>query len=286
MVSIQTKKIYKKNMKKRTETTVFALINLANTEENQQQMARYASAYARSLDLSLVLYPKNDQTNISFKEGILRIKEITKHLHDVHVHISVKKINIWNFLTSLYHVAEDEHAAHILIGVEDDNVSFLGRAIWDTAEKSLIPITFIPQKLEFKPYGKITIAVDRERKMQKIKMVRDLAAKHGSTINIFVEKTNADNIYPITNALRHVKEHLQKNRIPFTTTHARKSENFPKRICKFSRKHSDLLIIEVEPGKIKTNIKDNVEVLLSIDKFATPVMFTKTKTIGIFQRFH
>lgn len=274
----------KKRTEKKQEKTVFAVIDLQNSESDQQNVAQYAANLAKHLHLKLVLYPNKGigEFTSTYKKTFAIASKIT----DLDVRVSRKKINILNFFTSLHDIAAEENAAFIIMEPERKTARFLGNAIWSIAQKTLTPMILLPHGIEFKPYKKITIAVDEERKLQKMRVINEMARAFASTINIFKENVeDPDKDALILNSLKHIKENLGERRIRYDIILARKTTNFPKHLCKFSAKRSDLLVIEVEPGKIDSVVKQNIETLLSIDQNAQPVLLTKTKRVGKYKNF-
>jgi len=287
-----TKKIIKKDASKQT---VFAVINLSDYETDQKNVALYAAKVAETLELELVLYPKNDETKLSFREGFLRTLEIAKTISHVAVRVSKKQINMFNFIRSLHDIATQERAALIIMQVDTKTGGFLGSAIWNTTRKTLIPTLLLPREIdEFIPYDKITIAVDSERKLQKLMVVKKIAEAFNSTLNIFVENCHSENEkHLITNGLNHTESFLIAWSIPYAKTLARKTKHFIKHICKFASKRSELLVLEVEPGKIPSEVEKNIKTLLTLvnpeepkaptkaKAKAIPVLLTKTKETTI-----
>lgn len=276
-------------MTKKTNKRVFGIIDLSSPKKEQENVAFYAAELAASLGLGLTLYPKNSGTKLSFREGFIRVRDIAKGgIRDLDVVVSRKQINIFNFMKGLHDIAAEEKAEIIVMGVEKSEASALGQAIWGITQKTIIPILLLPHGANFSPWEKITIAIDAERKMQKMKTVSHLAKTFGSTINIFkesVEDNEKEKLF-ISNGLKHITGSLEEKGISYLVTNARKTSNFPKHLCKFSAKNSDLLVIEVDPGKIDGVVKQNIAMLLSIDDTAQPVLLTKTKMLGKWGSFH
>jgi hypothetical protein len=268
--------------------TVFAVINLASSETNQKNVIRYAAQLAKALNLSLVLHP---ESRFSSNEDFLHVKGMASKIRGVQVSVpEQQKPSLFNFLKSTHKVAMQEHAAFIVMGVENEDVASLGKDIWNTTKKTMIPTILLPHGIEFNQFKNITIAVDAEHKVQKMKVANMLAKTFKAKINIFKEDVDNDKRkqHLIEIGLGQIEKHLRNNGIPFTVTKARQTKNFPKHLCKFAAKKSDLLIIEVEEGKIDNVVKQNIEVLLTIDDYAKPipVMLTKTKMYGKLQNFH
>jgi hypothetical protein len=273
--------------KDKNKKSVFAIINLANTETQQKSTAQFATQMAKSFDLDVVLYPQNNETRLSFKEGFRRVWTIASKISEgVAIKVSKEEINKFMFFTSLPDIAAKERAAFIVMGIKEETRGFFGKAVWDITQKSRIPILLLPWKIAFNPFGRITMAVDAERKLQKMNIVNMFAKKFNSKINIFVEHS-LDASKDVTNKIMvgHVERFLSEHDIPFITTKARKTKDFPKRLCKFAGKHSDLLIVEVDPGRIDSTIKQNIETLLNVHQHF-PVLFIKTQIVGNLQNFN
>ena len=272
--------------KQKPKKTVFTIINLATNKKNQLAVAKYAAHLASELNLDVVLYPKENH-NLLFsntKKNHRKILDISRTIeHIVSVRTAKKESTLFS---SIHDIATQEEADFIVIEV-DKSVNVLGESMWKTTQGSRIPIILLPQNYEFVPFDRITIAVDRERKVQKIRVVTNLAKKFGSMVNIFIEKFEKQDNQVGEIILAQIEKSLRKSSIPFKETHVRKDTKFLTRLCKFSAKHSDLLVIEVEPGKIDSVIKKNIETLLAIQNYAQPipVILTKTKMSGHLQSF-
>ncbi len=267
------------------QNSVFGVINLSDSEDYQKNVARYAGQLARSLGLRLVLYPHHTSNDSVFK--FRTVINVAKKIPGISVSVSRLKINIFSFFTSLHDIASQEQAAFIVMGVGKHTAGSFGSTIWSMTQKTMIPTILIPRDIVFKPYAHIALAIDDERKLQKIEVVRTLAQAFGSTIKIFQQNhEDAEHAYLIQNGMQHIVNYLNTYAIGFSITKARKTTNFPKNLCKFSSKNADLLVIEVDPGKIDKVIKQNIETLLRIDAYAQPVLFTKTKMVGRYENFN
>lgn len=276
----------KKSSNKSARKTVFTVIDLASNEKNQKNVAKYAAELAKSLNLDLILYPKRDGRTpvFNFRRAINAAKKIS----DLQVRVAKGKTNIYNLFSSIHDIAAKEHAAFIIMEIDKASALSLGETIWSTTQRTLIPTILLPQGASFVPYQNITIAADTERKLQKLKIVSKFAKIFNSKINVFVEHTqeNSKEEFLVQNGLKFTEAYLTKANVSFIPIVARKKQNFPKRICKFSRLHSDLLVLEVDLGKIPSIVKQNIQVLLSIEDYAKPVMLIKTKMTGTYQRFN
>ena len=265
--------------KKNLNTNVFAVINLANPK--QEKVARYAAELAKSLGLGLVLYPNNYKAGIPFTEGFCSCIEIANTITDVPVKVSKKETNIVSIFTSLHDIAEKENAALMTMGVEKEFTKDWGKAIWSVTQKVHIPTLLLPYGSIFKPFDTITIAVDSERKLKKMYTVMTLAKAFNSRIKIFIERPGGMTQNHLVQAsLRQIKEYLDKYKIPYDLIEARETKNFPEHIRKYAKKYSDLLILEVDTGSINKVVKQNIEMLTSLDtrpgRYPKPVLLTKT----------
>jgi hypothetical protein len=284
-----------KSKKEKNPKTVFAIINLANTSEQQKIVARFAAQMAKTLGLDVVLYPQIDEIQISFEEGVRRAMLMASKINGVRVRVAKEQIKMSAFFKPatifrsskpLDTIAAKEHAEFIIMGRKEDiaisskvNKHF-GKAMWDIAENSNIPIMLIPLQAEFNPFKRITIAMDKERKLQKMTAVRLFAKTFGSVVNIFLENVS-DPTTELTNEimLNHVKKGLGADGIPYKVTKARNQKDFAEHLCNIAAKRSDLLLIEVEPGKIDNIVKKNIETLLNVNQHF-PVLFVKTQPLG------
>lgn len=273
-------------MTKKSTSTVFAVIDLAN-DDQQKNIAKYAAELANALHMPLVLYPKRDGNARMF--NFRRAINAARRISGTEVRIAKGKINTFNIFSSLQDIAEHEKAAFIIMGMDKKSLLYFGKTVWSTTQRMTIPTILLPRGIDFVPYQRITIAVDEEKKVQKLKIVYALAKAFGSIIKVFVE--NADNKdnerkFAIYRVKENTTEYLERYKIRYDIEHARKTTNFPKHLCKYSAKNADVLIVEVDPGKIPHVIKQNIQTLLSIDDYAQPVILTKTKMIGTYERFH
>ncbi|MCX6825008.1 MAG: hypothetical protein NTY80_02175 [candidate division SR1 bacterium] len=264
--------------------TIFAVINLKDSEEQQAGTIRYAANLAVNLGLELVIHPSKGFGEFVKASEVAR--QIKRTIPDAEMRVSKERIGTLNFFSSLQTIAVKENAAYMVIQTEKETARMLGNTIWGNVEKTIIPILIVPHGVEFVPYKRVTIALDADRNLQKMNVVEVLAKTFASTINIFQENVEDESKKTlILNSLKHVKTFLVKQKIPFIVIPARKRINFPKHLCKYSAKHADLLIVEVGQGKIDAVVKQNIETLLTIDQRAQPVLLVKTKQVGKFQNF-
>lgn len=273
-------------MKENKTNTVFAVIDLSVSGEKQKNVVKYASELAQYLGLDLVLYPKVDNAPFDFKGGCYSISRLAEIL-GTKAHISDKVIGKFDFFKGIHDIAGEEAAEVILMAVEKKETKILGKDIYAVAKKSLIPVLLISYDTPFIYLDKITIAIDRYRKLEKMKLVTKIAKIFGSTINIFTENVkDKDDDFRISKGIEQVEKFLITQKIPFVVTKARKTENFPKNLCKFSAEYSNMLIIELDPGSIDSIVKQNIAMLLSIERNNQPVLIIKTTRTGRYQNFN
>lgn len=270
-----------------SQKTLFAIIDLANTYAQQKAVAKYATNLANHLGMPVVLYPKRDgkMSALPFR----RVINAARKISTTEVRISKLKINPLSIFSSIQDIAEQERAAFIVMTLDRSSLLFFGKTAWTTPQNMTIPTILLPNNAVFTPLKHITIAVDGERKVQKLNTVYMLAKAFDATIHIFVENAetkNTDEQFIIYKVKDNTTKHLQKYGINYTIETARKTKNFAKHFCKYSAKNADALVIEVDPGKIPSVVKQNIETLLSIDTYAQPVILTKTKETGRYGTFN
>lgn len=272
--------------------TVLAVINLANTDTEQQALAAYAAQFANKMGLTLVLYPMTNTSSIFFKknpqEKFNRAVDIAIKMHDI------APVRITEKLTSITDIAKQEHADYIIMEVDENSTLFGNNIMWKTIKNSHVPICFLPKNFKFKNIDNITIAVDVERKVQKASIIIPIVKAFNSTVNIFVDKGKTDEEKSfITNCLNQITKYFDKNGVPYNKpTTVRKMTKFITRLSKFSAKHTDLLVLEVDDGPLDKVIKNNVKTLLTLWQDSrrkitpTPVMMLRTRMTGTYGRFH
>ncbi|MFA7298773.1 MAG: hypothetical protein WC010_03970 [Candidatus Absconditabacterales bacterium] len=269
--------------KQKTNKTIFAVIDLANNEKDQTNVAKYAAEFAKAFGLDLVLYAKQDGKVpiFTFRKAI----DAAKKIPGLQVFITKKKINLFSIYASIHDIATQKHAAFIIMGMDNKSAFSLGKTIWSITNKTIIPTILLPKNSSFVPYKNITIAVDNERKLQKLDTALILSRAFGSRINIFTENS-ADPLHRFLfrNSVDYAMDYLTKHNVSYTKTDAKKTKNFPKHLCKFSAKRSDVLIIEVDPGKTSIIVKQNIGTLLNIETYVQPIIFTKTRPTGLPQK--
>ncbi|MEI7920134.1 MAG: hypothetical protein WCH65_08560 [bacterium] len=265
--------------KQKTKKTIFAVINLGVPTQEQVCVATYAAKLSDYLDYDLVLYPQQSK-HTSFEAAILEVKSIAKYLKTTGtISVSKEKITLFN-LKSINSIAKKAHAEMIVIGIERGTENFLGESIWNLTQKTLVPIMLLPYDIVFKPYETIVMSLDSTLKIQKTSLVVRLAKAFTAKINIFQENLGNES-FKMTPTINHVEKIMRIYGIYFKVEKARKNTNFPKHLCKYAAKYGDLLAIEVDPGKIDTIIKQNIETLLTISNGSQPVLFVKTKETGL-----
>jgi len=264
--------------KQKTKKTIFAVINLGVPKQEQVCVATYAAKLSKHLAYDLVLYPQSSK-HTSFESAILEVKSIAKYLETTGtISVSEEEITLFN-LKSINSIAKKAHAEMIVIGIERGTENFLGESIWRLTQKTLVPIMLLPYDIEFKPYETIVMSLDSTLKIQKTNLVITLAKVFGAKINIFQENIGKE-LFMIP-TIHYVQEGINRHGIYFKVERARKTTNFPKHLCKYAAKYGDLLIVEVDPGKIDSVVKQNIETLLTISSGSQPVLFVKTKETGL-----
>ena len=277
-------------MTQKNPKTVFAVINLTNTEKEQKNVAKYAAQLAKKLELTLVLYPMMNDNSFFVKkntqEKFNRVADIAVQMHDI------TPMRIAQKFTSITDIAKQEHAALIVMEVDESAKTIGGNIMWQTIKNSHVPIYLLPKNFKFKSINSITIAVDGERKIQKVNTIDPIVKAFNSTVNIFTDKGKTeDEKFLIMRCLAQIRGYFESKKIPYEITTVRKLTKFITRICKFSAKHTDLLVLEVDDGPLDKVIKQNVKTLLTlwtdpIRKIEpTPVMMIKTRMTGKLQNF-
>lgn len=265
--------------KQKTKKTIFAVINSGVSIQEQVCIATYAAKLSNYLDYDLILYPQKSKRT-SFEAAILEVKSISRRLKTTrNISVSEEKITLIN-LKSINSIAKKANAEMILIGIERGTENFLGESIWELTQKTLLPIMLLPHNIEFTPYETIIMSLDSTLKIQKTSLVVTLAKAFTSKLNIFQENLGNES-FRMTPTINHVEKIMKIYGIYLKLEKARKTSNFPKHLCKYAAKYGDLLVIEVDPGKIDKVIKQNIETLLSINKGSLPVLFTKTRQVGL-----
>jgi len=267
---------------KETKTTrpIFVIVDLAKKEQDQKSLIDYAIAQSEQLQKPLVLYPKRDDTNIGFETaralllGMVSIDALKR------TSVSKRKISPLNFFTSLCDIAKKENADLILHGIQKQQSSLWGNAI-STTERSTIPVLLVPDGIGFVPITNIVIAADSSFKLQKTNQAIWLAKTCGANIVVFKENNPKDGKIEIIT--QQICKYLLANDVSFEIVTAEKREKFAKNMFKYASKHAQLLIIEVDPGKIDETTKKNIATLMSVDAYASmiPVLITKTRDTKI-----
>jgi len=244
---------------------VFAVINIANNRNEQRSVAEYAANLAKHLGLEVVLYVKNDETKFSFEKAYVSVLKLAEDISKISsVRVSTQQKSKFSFFSDIPAIAAEEHASYIIMQI-DESAKFWSESMWKTTQRSVIPTILLPKNFIFVPFKSIAIAVDSERKVQKLNVVIKLAKKFDSTIKVFVENTIEEEKKPFINIIyNQICKNLNGSNIKYETEPTRKTTKFLTRLCKFSAKHTDLLVIEVEPGKIESDIKKNLSILLQI----------------------
>lgn len=262
-------------MREKSIKTVFTVLS-----KTDHFLAKYSAFLAKSMNLDLVFYV--DNTKI-YSDVFTMSQKIRENL-DIDIKISQKKSNMFSWLTSVSDIAKEENAEIVVMNLCKEKSGFFGKTIWDKAQKSNIPIILLPDNYMFDEFKNIVIAADSSMKIQKTGIVIRLAKCFDSAIHIFkenVEDTTEQNKIEIIS--RNISRFLKEKKINFIVKKASNTKNFAKHLCKYSAKNGDLLVVEVDPGKINQDTKLQIEILLQHHK---PVLLKKTKNTGIVGRFN
>lgn len=261
------------NKTETTETTIFGIIDLGKSIHEQKTFIIHSLEIAKQMNKKMVFYPKT--STISFDSARAVVLSLLPTTIE-NVSVSKKKINSLNFFTSMCDIAKKENAKLIIIGVSKDQSKSWRKEI-STAEKSLIPILLVPDGAPFAPINNIVIAADSAFKLQKTNEAIRFAKIFGAKIIVFKENNLHDQKIAIIT--RQITRYLADAEVTFEVVVAEEDKNFAKNMCKYASKYAQLLIIEVNPGKIDETTKRNISKLMSIDTYASsiPVLITKTK---------
>jgi hypothetical protein len=261
-------------VKKREKKVVFAVLS-----KTDYFLANYSALLAKNMGLGLVFYIDNSKI---YNDVVFMTQKISKNL-DINIKISQKNANLFLWLRSVSSIAFEENAEIIVMNISKEKAWFFGESLWDKAQKSNIPIILLPEKYMFDEFKNIVIAADSSMKIQKTGIVVSLAKCFDSEIHIFkesLEDTTEQNKIEIIS--RNISMFLREKNIHFVVKKARNKNNFAKHLCKYSAKNGDILVVEVNPGKINQDTKLQIETLLMHNK---PVLLKKTKNTGIVGRF-
>lgn len=259
--------------------TIFAVVNLANEEEQQLNTINYAAEMGKLLNLPLVLYPRIDQAGLSFKDGFTHLHRI---LLDSKIKFTVSKHTISIFQT-VNDVACVENAACIVMGVREEKQPLVkrmfSRSTWDLAAMADVPVILVPKATKFNGFGEITIAVDAENKVQKMKYLNLLATK--AVVHVFVDNPNDSMANErIKTVLSNIEKYLRKADILYEIEIARNKKDFSMHLLRFAVKNSQLLILEVDKKKMSPQLREHLQGFLFGTKRDFAVMLVKSKTLG------
>lgn len=262
-------------MKEQNKKTVFTVLTKTN-----HYLINYSAFLAKSMDLDLVFYVDNSEI---YNEIWELSQKITKSL-EVEIKLSRKKANIYSWFGSVCDIASKENAEIVVMTVCKEKVGFLGESLWDKTQKLNIPILLLPEQIMFNEIENIVISADSSMKIQKTGIVIKLAKIFNSKIHIFKENVETPSIQKIINIIsRNISKIFKENGIVFVETKARNTKNFAKHLCKYSSKNGDLLIVEVDTGRINRDTKRQIETLLKHNK---PVLLKKTNNTAILAGFN
>lgn len=265
---------------KKDQQTIFAVVNLANEKGQQLNTINYAAEMGKLLNLPLVLYPRIDQTNLSFKDGFTHLHRI---LQDFSCKFSVSRHTISIFQT-VNDIARMENAAFIIMGVRDEKQPLVqkitGMNMWDLAAKSDVPVILVPPNTRFNGFGEITIAVDAENKVQKMKYLNLLA--HEAVVHVFVDNPANNMANERTKAvLNNIEKYLRSANLVYEIEFARNQTEFPLHLLRYAIKNSQLLILEVDKQKLSGALRQHIQKFLFGTKRDFAIMLVKTKPTGI-----
>jgi len=273
---------------------VFAIIDVKHeNKEQKQNTIDYAVNLAKVTARDLVFYflgkidkksqREFDQMIDASKNRMVSIHSGRSCMYDVQISYNIQETS---WAQSINDIAKKENAAFILMGTGQEKTSFLkklfGKTMWSIASHSNIPVILIPPKVKFSDFEEITIAVDEENKIQKIKWVKKMHQKFGTKVHVFVKSTGQREKDSISSTvLYNITKHLTHEGIEYEIVYARETINFEKNLLKYAAKNSQLLIIEVDEGIIDSNVKESIEKLLFTNNQQFAVMLVKTKEMGI-----
>ena len=157
--------------------------------------------------------------------------------------------------------------------------------MWRITKDSILPVLLLPDEYEFTKLSTISIAIDMDRNVQKIKAVIMLAKAFNASVNIFMDRPKtANEQLVLNNAFLFFGKRLQKAGIAFQTEMVRKQTKFITRFCKYTAKHADVAVMEIPEGSIQDEVEQNIETLMSLPKSTSknspkrrPVLLVKTK---------
>ncbi len=277
----------KKKVKHMTETeqkkekkSIIGVIDLSSPAESQMSVATSAARIANATGLTLKLYPKNKGRNTI---DTLWVEEIERSIRNRYatLQVSICEPGFFQFFPSINSIAKKQHAAMIVIG---DTPEF-HKDMWRITKDSILPVLLLPDEYEFTKLSTISIAIDMDRNVQKIKAVIMLAKAFNASVNIFMDRPKtANEQLVLNNVFLFFGKRLQKAGIAFQTEMVRKQTKFITRFCKYTAKHADVAVMEIPEGSIQDEVEQNIETLMSLPKSTAknspkrrPVLIIKTK---------
>ncbi len=262
------------------EKSIIGVIDLSSPAKNQMSVALSAARIANATGLLLKLYPKNKGQSTM---DTLWIEEIERFIHSKYplLPIDICTPKFYQFFPSINSISKKQHAAMIVIG---DTPEF-HKNMWRITKDSNIPVLLLPDEYEFTKLNTISIAIDMDRNVQKIKAVIILAKAFNASVNMFMDQPKAANDQLVlNNVFLYLGKQLQKAGIFFRTEIVRKQTKFITRFCKYTAKHADVAVMEIPEGSIQNEVEQNIETLMSLPNSTTknspkrrPVLLIKTK---------
>lgn len=260
--------------------SIIGVIDLSSPLESQKSVAISAARIANATGLQLKLYPKNKGRSAI---ETLWVEEIEKSIRNRYaaLQVSICEPKFFHFFPSINSITEKQNAVMIVIG---DTPEF-HKDMWRITKNSRLPVLLLPDAYELTKLNTISIAIDMERNVQKIKAVIVLAQAFNASVNIFMDRPKTTNEELIlNNVFLYLGKKLQKAGIAFQTEMVRKQTKFITRFCKYTAKHADVAVMEIPEGSIQDEVEQNIETLMSLPKSTTknapkrrPVLLVKTK---------
>ncbi|MCX6822424.1 MAG: hypothetical protein NTX91_00305 [candidate division SR1 bacterium] len=271
--------------KDQTKQTVFAIVNLVNTEDQMRNTITYAADLAKHKKCDLILHPKHEESPYSFPQAT----EVISKLADTMGFAHTLSQQAPSFFTSIHRIAEKQQAVSIVIGVSEKITKKVSKqefsdTMWDVANRSHIPIYLVPKKAKFDPASEITIAVDANRTIQKAAFLNGFTTKD-TIVHLFIESTT-DPIRQkrINWTNEKIAAYLSRHDISFVPTIAREEHNYSQHLMKFAAKKSKLLIIEVA-STLDSDLKEHLQRVLfgKHQEFAVLLLRTEDYTLTTYR---
>lgn len=270
-----------KMMKVKEKKPVFAIVTLANSEEQMRNTIRYSADLAKHLGLDLVLHPRHEGTDYSFNDGGVLLTAMARNMS---IPCTISR-QAPNFFLSINRVAQKHNAAFMVVGVSGKitnkaHKKEFSSTMWEAANNTQIPIFLVPKDTSFDPFSEITIAVDASRNIQKVNFLNGLATKD-TVVNLFVEKTRDPfKQKNIDTTLEQIILYLSRHDINYKIVIAREEEHYTKHLLRFAAKRSELLLIEVQ-SSIDSDLKENLQTVLFSKHQDFAVMLMRTKDVTL-----